>query len=682
MTRTVLVYPDEIKVNGDMVSGIVYDLDRQEKEAMTCFAKSAWQARQFRQLIQPTRWTVTGQVQPLLPHTNENQFDPQQYYHQRQVCNQLRVRQVSRVEGVPVRGFWAVCHCIRQRLNLFFSRLPSPLNAYCQQLIIGQRGSETAELLTSVKKLGLLHLFCISGMHIVLLTSLTRKLLVHLWWDRAWIDACLIVILPFYLIIGGGATSLVRATIMAEMGLLHRYLPLDALDGWAISLLVGLALDPLLLFTLGGQLTYLLSFMLQVLPTDLTALNRSLLLNFASLPSILSFVYEFHTLSLVVSYIVMPFFATVVFPAVLLGALCFKFLPGVTAGINAGLQGFQRLLDWLATLPGMIHFGKPPLLLGILLFSLTLVALQDHRCHQPWQWLLVAYIVVGLVIHFPVKGEVTFVDIGQGDAIIIREPFNRQVLMIDTGGKLAFHKPDWAAAKMTSDDAQRITINYLKSKGISQLDTLYLSHQDADHLGYLPTIVQGLQVKRVVVPAGLEKQRVFTNKVRTSLNPNLQVVPVTATAQPPASPLQVLHPFVPGEGKNEDSMVLAGKFGGKSFVFTGDLDRENECKVAEKYPQLRADILKAGHHGSKTASDPRFLAQLAPKYAIISAGRFNRYHHPHQETITNLRKKGIIPLSTQQFGMIQYEYYGKHGTLKTTVKGDELKWTLPSYLSN
>ena len=93
------------------------------------------------------------------------------------------------------------------------------------------------------------------------------------------------------------------------------------------------------------------------------------------------------------------------------------------------------------------------------------------------------YVITGGIIHFPLNGEVTFVDIGQGDSIIIREPFNRRVTMIDTGGKLNFKKPDWATSKHSQDDAPRITINYLKSKCIRQIDNICLTPHDADHIG-------------------------------------------------------------------------------------------------------------------------------------------------------------------------------------------------------
>lgn len=679
VTQKILVYPDELKFNGNFMTGTAIDIQTGQREAIAMSFKSPQMLAKIDKLTTPAVWFINGQLKPIIPCTNENQFDNLTYNHHRQICNQVQINQIKQMVEQK-RGIISWCHILRKRLSLYFETLPSPLSAYCQQLIIGSSNEDSTDLMVSVKRLGLLHLFCISGMHIVLFTALLRRLLVHLWWRKEVIDLFLIILLPFYLLIGGGATSLIRATIMAELGLLHRYLNLDRLDGWALSLLIGLIIDPLLLLTLGGQLSYLLSFILQILPASVRGFKQSLLLNLVSLPSLLSYVYEVHLLSFGVSYLIIPLFSTVIFPAVLVGALSFRAFEPLTYLINDGLKCFQRMLNWLSDFPGMIHFGKPPLILAFLLFAASLLIISRDSSLKSWTRLVLLYVITGVIIHFPYNGEVTFIDIGQGDSILIREPFNRQVVMIDTGGKLDFKKPNWAVSKHSQDDAQRITINYLKSKGISRIDTICLTHHDADHIGYLTTILDNIAVKRVIVPAGMEKQSTLLSKVRTVEKP--MIIPVTDNVKLPSFPLIILHPFVPGEGKNEDSLVLAGKFGGKNFLFTGDLDQQNEEKVIQKYPQLKIDILKAGHHGSKTASSYSFLQRIAPEYAIISAGRFNRYHHPDEITIKNFQKLKINYLSTQQFGMIQYVYHGQNGKIKTTLRGDETSWTLPNYLHN
>ena len=164
-------------------------------------------------------------------------------------------------------------------------------------------------------------------MHVVLIIDCLRKGLIRVRFNREDIEWFLIVSLPVYLIIGGGSISLIRAVIMAEMSLIQRVTGLSSLDGWAMSLLGGLLFDPWLLLTLGGQLSYLLSFALQVIPDNIRSYRQSLLLNLVSLPSVLAFVYEIHLLTFICSFLIIPFFSEIIFPAVIISALLFKWLP-------------------------------------------------------------------------------------------------------------------------------------------------------------------------------------------------------------------------------------------------------------------------------------------------------------------------------------------------------------------
>lgn len=676
--ETLLVMPDDVRTNGNLVSLTGISQPGHQRETATYRVKTEEELVQIKKVKSPTYWQVSGTLQPLLPATNDEQFDSRFYYQQRHIYNELRINQLQSIEERPVTGVRPACHVFRQRLSNYFRQMPTPLAGYCQQLIIGDNNANNQELTTAVKRLGIIHLFCISGMHVILLATLARVVGTYLWLERETIDGLLLFLLPLYLIIGGGSTSLVRAVIMTEVALCHHLLRLDSLDGWGMSLLVGLLWNPYLLFNLGGQLSYLLSLVLQVIETD-SGLKRCWWLSLLSLPAILYRVYEFHLLSLVASYVMIPLFSLLIFPLVLVSAVTYAALPVVGGLVNIVLTSYQRILVTIARLPGEVHFGKPAFYWTLLLFFLA-AWLVENANGQKYCYLFLGYGLCFLMIHLPLSGEVAFVDIGQGDSMIIRTPFNRHVMLIDTGGKLTFNQPRWAQVQNKSDQAMRTSINYLKSRGVHRIDTIYLSHHDTDHIGYLPTFLSEMQVHKIVVPAGMESQPSLQNKLKMG---EFHGPVVAATDQVTIDrDLKIVHPFNVGEGKNEDSLVLAGKFGGQHFLFTGDLDRQNELLVMAKYPELRADVLKLGHHGSRTASDPRFLRQLGVKTGIISAGRFNRYHHPNDEVVAELRAAGASVLSTQQFGMIKYQYYGDRGRWLTTLKGDEIRWTLPNSLNN
>lgn len=129
----------------------------------------------------------------------------------------------------------------------------------------------------------------------------------------------------------------------------------------------------------------------------------------------------------------------------------------------------------------------------------------------------------------------------------------------------------------------------------------------------------------------------------------------------------VLSPYEKEDNKNDSSIVLHSEIGGLSWIFTGDMGEEGERELLSTFPQLQADILKVGHHGSKTSSSTLFLEQLQPKAALISVGKENRYGHPHGEVIGNLERNGIKVFRTDEDGSIIYKYYKRRGTFRKTL---------------
>lgn len=671
--RYYLVAPDNITVKDDMLVAQVKDLQTKEQLKISYYPKDKKELQSFKRLTKNTIWRVSGKIYPDSPPTNFNQFDSQQYYWQLHIYNRLKAKEIKNEGSAQHGNILDCCHSIRARLSHYYQTLPQPISGYCQQLTIGMKSDQNQELMESVKKLGLLHLFCISGMHVFLIIEIGQRLLIYCHFNRDDISWILICLLPFYLIIGGGSVSLVRAIIMAELGLIQKISRLSSLDGWSISLIGGLLIDPWLLLSLGGQLSYLLAFALQVLPDAFGNFKQSFILNLISLPSLLYFIYEIHLLSFISSFVVIPIFSAIIFPAVLLCAICYPFLPGLVSFINQGLRLFDVILSKLSELPGMITFGKPNIICALALLIITLILVERFN-YRALLILFTLYFGVFISIHIPYFGEVNFVDIGQGDSMIIRYPLTNKVELIDTGGKVTFFGKEHPVDQRY-DLANSTSVPYLKSCGVRKISAVYLSHHDIDHIGYLPDILRNFEVERIMVPSGMEKQKAFLRLFPDDAVNSPQIVPVTTQSQLKETKLRVLHPFKPVQGNNEDSMALQGKFGGKTFMFMGDLDQAGEKAIIKKY-NLRCDVLKLGHHGSKTSSAPQFIAKLSPQIGIISAGRKNRYGHPNQETLVTLKRYNVRAVSTQKYGMIRYKYFGNHGEWETKLKGDEFSWML------
>jgi competence protein ComEC len=245
----------------------------------------------------------------------------------------------------------------------------------------------------------------------------------------------------------------------------------------------------------------------------------------------------------------------------------------------------------------------------------------------------------GLAVHF--------LDVGQGDAILIRLPGGHH-LLIDTGPD-----PD-------------TILRHLRRHGVRELEALILTHPHHDHIAGAEAILAEFPVA-VVYDSGkphttrtyerlLEALRepVATGRTRFVLARAGRELPLPAPS--PSSPpvrIHVLHPTERVEelSVNDASVVLRLVHGEVVFLFTGDIEREAEGRLALEAEVLTADVLKVAHHGSRTSTTAPFLERVAPRVAVISSGP-NPYGHPHREVIERLREAGVEIYATRERGTI------------------------------
>ena len=201
----------------------------------------------------------------------------------------------------------------------------------------------------------------------------------------------------------------------------------------------------------------------------------------------------------------------------------------------------------------------------------------------------------------PLTNCVYFVNVGQGDSIIIKN--KTHTVMIDTGGNKSF------------DMASETLIPFMNKKKITHIDALILTHDDFDHSGAKDSLIQNFTVKNVLT----EKSQ-FPYQIGDLKIDNLNTFNF--------------------EEENDKSLVLSLNFMNRKFLFTGDASVKTEEKIMEKY-DVDCDILKVGHHGSSTSSSEKFIKATSPEEAIISCGAKNSYGHPNQEIIDRLNKYNV-----------------------------------------
>ncbi|WP_416353000.1 DNA internalization-related competence protein ComEC/Rec2 [Agrilactobacillus fermenti] len=655
------IQADSIKVNGDQLSGIATEINSKSKSFLVYYRLQSPQEKlYFQNNYHNLNLQITGEVTPIMAATNRGQFDNRNYQWQ---AHRIQYAiNVSQIQSCVYDDHHWIDQLLswRQQLYLHFMRFPKPLNVYLTGLIIGKFDGDLT-FKQDMSQLGIIHLFSLSGLHVFVLINGIYFFATRLRFTRELVERWLLILLPLYCLFVGAGVGIRRAVFLTVLNIcLHQVKwHWGKLDKISVIMIVLLLLDPYLLFNLGGQLSFGMSLAL-ILNRWHSAIGRQLNLMLASLPLLLYFSYSWHLGTLILNLIMIPLFEVIILP-IIIGV---AFLPfdmwHIHSFVNGGLTALDQCLHFVAQTRTLnVIFGQPSLIIvtGLVMTAFWILNQTQQRNRLKGSVVYGTLLVVSFImIHFPLMGQITLIDIGQGDSILITTPFHRQTVLIDTGGKLKLPLQSWQK-KIQQDGVTKITLPFLKQQGISHLDAIVLTHQDADHLGDLQTLLQSIPVVRVVFAQGLTQNPHFYQKlVDPMIKPHY--FPVLAGDQLNLAGMRfsAVHPFQPGMGANEDSLVLYTELGHKRWLFTGDVDQAGEKGIITHYPSLKVDFLKIAHHGSKTSSNPDFIQQLQPQFALISSGRHNRYGHPDQETLQTLTKLRVPYLNTQTSGMITFRY--------------------------
>jgi competence protein ComEC len=252
------------------------------------------------------------------------------------------------------------------------------------------------------------------------------------------------------------------------------------------------------------------------------------------------------------------------------------------------------------------------------------------------------------------KLKVSFIDVGQADAILVQT--SGKNMLIDTGN---------------AEDANTVA-SYLNSQGVKTLDYLILTHPHEDHIGSASNIIRTFDVKQIVMPRKDANTHVYTDMINAMKEKGLKAVQAKAGLKLDLGPEVDAMLVAPNADSYEDvnsySAVIKLVYGKNSFLFTGDAHADSESQMISAGFDLKADVLKVGHHGSDTSTSPAFLSKVAPKYAVISVGVGNSYGHPHAVTISKLKVAGIKVYRTDESGTVVAESDGTNITFNTLGK--------------
>ncbi len=261
--------------------------------------------------------------------------------------------------------------------------------------------------------------------------------------------------------------------------------------------------------------------------------------------------------------------------------------------------------------------------------------------------------------------KVHFIDVGQGDSILLQSP-DESNMLIDGGDR-------WKSS-------QKKLTSYLKEQGVNKIDILISTHPHADHIGGLSAVLEEFAVEKVYDSGRVHTSKTYENYLNLIDEKDISFDILRSGDEISLDELKfnVLHPEddVENYNLNNSSIVLHLTYKDISFLFTGDIEKEIEKEIIKKGYNLKSNIVKISHHGSKTSSHKNFLEKVNPKTAVIQAGEDNKFGHPHSEILRLLENKNIDIYRTDKQGNILITTDGTSYEVSTTedsVRSDEKK---------
>lgn len=248
--------------------------------------------------------------------------------------------------------------------------------------------------------------------------------------------------------------------------------------------------------------------------------------------------------------------------------------------------------------------------------------------------------------------QVHYFDVGQGESILVQ--VNNKNLLIDAGPK----------------DAESQLIKNLNNLSIKKLDYAIATHPHEDHIGGMGQVIKNFDIGKFYAPKVTSNTKTFEYMVNQLNNKNLKINIIKPGMGDDIdlgkdTKVEVFSPINSSyDNLNNYSPIIKISYKSTSFLFTGDAEKLSEKEVLNKRYDIKSDVLKIGHHGSSSSTSKEFLNEVNPKIAVISVGKNNDYGHPHKETISSLKNKGIKYFRTDEEGTISLESDGKTVTKK------------------
>lgn len=601
-----------------------------------------YQDKEFNNLSYGDKIKVKGTLITPSKNTNQNTFNYQKYLYYKKIYYLVEATSINKIANNN-NYLYTIKNTLYQKIDKLKSSNYIKTLLFCDNTL-------SKEIKESYRINGISHLFSVSGMHINFFVSIIYLYLNKITYNKRIKYLITNIFIITYLILFP-SSSLLRSAVMSILYSINYLLKLKIkkIDILLLTLGVSLLINPFIIYDLGYIYSYTITFFLVLSSSTLKKKNKinkiiyiSLLSFLVSIPITIYNSFEINIISILLNIILVPIISIIILPITILTYI-FPILDSI-------LYLFTNTLETISLFISKINitkiiFPKPSLLIIVLYYIIFLLSYQNKKY---FYLNIILLIIIYISPYLNSNFEVVMFEVGEADCHLIKYPYNKNTILIDTG------KNEY---KIKNE-----VIPYLKSIGIKKIDYLIITHGDEDHIGGSITLINNFQVKNVILNKGtftdLEKELIKNlNKKKIPYQININKINLSNHT------IYLLN-NTKYNNENDNSIITYFTYQKYKFLYMGDASITTEDTLLENYNLNNISILKVGHHGSNTSSSKDFISQINPSISLISVGENNIYHHPNKEVINNLSKSRIY--RTDINNMVKLTINSK-GILKVTT---------------
>jgi len=581
--------------------------------------------------------------------------------------------------------------------------LPEQHAGLLSAMLVGYREGLSKEMEEEFSDAGISHIIAVSGTHVVFIMAPLLLIFKKTHLNEKVANIIIIIILIMFVFITGFQASVLRAVIMGVVMLVGRIIrrETDIYTSLSFAAMLLLLYNPFNLFDIGFQLSFAATLSLVLFYKSVSEIIKRMTdrLKLSFIPDIITdnlaitlaaqagvlpltvlYFNKISTFSVITNLLVVPLLPAITILGFIMVIISFisLFLFQLMANINCILLSFILLITKVnSSLPfSAVRIATPPFLFLVIYYLVVFLLLLYRPVFKkirPVHYAAVFTVVIisiFICVISTARLTVAFIDVGQGDAALIRT-YSGKTVLIDGGGSSG-------GVRSETNMGDSVVIPFLLDFGITKIDLVVATHGHSDHIEGLEPVIESLDVRGIAIPKYNDKDE-FSKILTEAEKKGIPVVRLERGSNiklDDKTYMKVLNPdrdyAMYDLALNNSSLVIKLLYENVSFLFTGDIEKEIEKHMVDKGIDLKADIIKVAHHGSDTSSTLEFIKEVNPKAAVISVGK-NNFGHPSPAVLKAYGDFGIPVFRTDESGAILVFSDGKKIWIRETIKIKETK---------